>query len=118
MYTFLLGFTLTYLILITIAAWRISHDFATQEGPAGIYRLVRVTIQRWVEEQIDNSPVERPTDHPLYWLYVGITCPRCISFTVTAGILLIATNPLTWPLALWWGIAGLITLLDHLLSRP
>ena len=103
--------------MITLGAWRFAHDFAHEEGPAGLYGHIRRGIKRWAETQIDNSIVTNPADHPLYWLYSGIDCPRCISFTAALLFLLIATSPLTWPLAIWWGIAGTITLLDHLLNR-
>lgn len=109
---FILGFLITYLLLVTIGAWRLTHDFTSEEGPLGLYGLIRRTIKHWAEQQIDASTVAIPHHHPLYWLYSGIDCPRCVSFTVALLVLLIATSPLTWPLALWWGIAGLITLLD------
>jgi hypothetical protein len=108
----LFSFLLLYLTLIVIGAWRISHDFAGEEGPSGLYGAIRRGVKQWVETQIDASTAVYPSEHPLYWLYTGINCPHCISFTVALLVLLVATSPLTWPLALWWGIAGLITLLD------
>ncbi len=117
MISFLFAFLLVYLTIIIVGAWRISHDFATEEGPLGLYGAIRRDIKAWVESQIDASAVERPADHPLYWLYVGIDCPRCVSFTVALVVLLVATSPLTWPLALWWGIAGAISLLDKGLRK-
>jgi len=113
----LLTFLLLYLAIIVVGAWRISHDFATEEGPLGLYSATRRGLKHWAESQIDASSVERPQDHPLYWLYVGIDCPRCVSFTVALVVLLVATSPLTWPLALWWGIAGAISLLDKGLRK-
>lgn len=113
MLSFLFAFLLTYLSLIVIGAWRLTHDFVNTEGPFGLYGLLRRNIKQWAEQQIDASPVAIPHQHPLYWLYSGIDCPRCVSFTVALLLLLIATSPLAWPLALWWAIAGLITLLDH-----
>lgn len=117
MINFFLGFLLVYLAIVIMGAWRLSHDFATEEGPLGLYGAIRRGIKAWVESQIDASAVERPADHPLYWLYAGIDCPRCVSFTVALVVLLVATSPLTWPLALWWGIAGAITLLDKVLRK-
>lgn len=117
MLSFLLVFGLTYLLIIVIGAWRIAHDFASEEGPWGLYGLIRRGIKAWVEAQIDASAVVDPADHHLYWLYSGIDCPRCISFTVSLIVLMVATSPLAWPLAVWWGIAGLITLVDKLLDR-
>ena len=117
MINFLLTFLLLYLAIIVVGAWRISHDFATEEGPFGIYGAIRRDIKAWAESQIDDSAVERPQDHSLYWIYVGIDCPRCVSFTVALVVLLVATSPLTWPLALWWGIAGAISLLDKGLRK-
>lgn len=112
MTSFLLGFLLLYLSIVVIGAWRISHDFATEEGPYGLYGTLRRGLKSWAESRIDASTVTYPTEHALYWLYIGIDCPRCLSWTVALVVLLVATSPLTWPLALWWGIAGLITLLD------
>lgn len=112
LFTFLFAFLLVYLAIIVVGAWRISHDFTTEEGPLGLYGSIRRGVKAWAESQIDASQVERPADHPLYWVYVGINCPLCVSFTVALLVLLIATSPLTWPLALWWGIAGAISLLD------
>lgn len=112
MISFLFAFLLVYLAIIIVGAWRISHDFATEEGPGGVYGAIRRGVKAWVEGQIDASAVERPEQHPLYWLYVGIDCPRCVSFTVALVVLVVATSPLTWPLAVWWGVAGAISLLD------
>lgn len=109
---FLLGVGVVWLGLVVLGAWRLSHDFATEEGPGGVYGAFRRGVKDWAESQIDASAVERPADHPLYWLYVGVDCPRCISFAVALVVLLVATSPLTWPLALWWGVAGCVTLLD------
>ena len=117
MYTFLLAFTLTYLLFIVIGAWRIAHDFATEEGPLGLYGTLRKGIKAWVEAQIDASEVADPANHHLYWLYYGIDCPHCLSLTISLIVLVVATSPLAFPLALWWGIAGLITLVDKLIYR-
>jgi hypothetical protein len=110
---FWLGFGVVYLGIVVVGAWRLSRDFATEEGPGGVYGAIRRGVKSWVEGQIDASPIEQPNQHPLYWLYVGIDCPRCISFAVALVVLLVATSPLAWPLALWWGVAGAITWLDR-----
>ena len=117
MYTFLLAFALTYLLFIIIGAWRIAHDFATEDGPGGLYGTIRKGIKAWVEAQIDASDVADPANHHLYWLYYGIDCPHCLSFTTSLIVLLVATSPLTFPLAVWWGIAGLITLVNKFTYR-
>jgi hypothetical protein len=114
---FLLGFLLIYLTIIIVGAWRISHDFATEEGPAGLYGAIRRGIKAWVATQVEPWPAEDRPTHNLYWLYVGINCPRCISFTVALFALLVATSPLAWPLALWWGIAGCITFIDKVINN-
>ena len=109
----LLGFLLVYVPLLALATWRIAHDVAHEEGPFGLYGSLRRAIKQWVEAQIDASPLEEPQQHPLYWLYVGIDCPRCVSFTAALVVLLVGTSPLTWPLAVWLGIAGLVSWLDR-----
>lgn len=114
---FFLGFLLVYLAIVIVGAWRLAHDVAREEGPSGLYGNLRRGIKAWAEEQIDASAIERPQGHPLYWLYVGIDCPRCLSFWTAVVVLLVATSPLAWPLAVWWGVAGGVTLLEEWLER-
>ena len=109
----ILGFVLLYLLLVVLATWRISHDFAEHEGPFGVYGHVRRGVKRWAEMQLDDSIYEEPAAHPLYWLYSGVDCPRCVSFGVALVVLVLATSPLTFPLVVWWGVAGLVSLLDR-----
>ena len=108
-----LGFGIVYVPLLALATWRIAHDVAHEEGPFGLCGSLRRGIKGWVEAQIDASPLAQPQDHPLYWRYVGIDCPRCVSFTAALVVLLVGTSPLTWPLAVWFGIAGLVSWLDR-----
>lgn len=109
----LFGFALVYVPLLGLATWRLAHDFAHEEGPWGIYGSTRRGIKQWVEAQIDASLLEQPQAHGLYWLYVGIDCPRCVSFAAALVVLLVGTSPLTWPLAVWWGVAGLVSWVDR-----
>ena len=109
----ILGLIVLYLVLVVLAAWRISHDFTEHEGPFGVYGHVRRGVKLWVEVQLDDSTYEQPVDHPLYWLYSGIDCPRCVSFGVSLVVLVLATSLLTFPLVIWWGVAGLVSWLDR-----
>ena len=70
------------LILLFLAAYRISTDFSREHGPFGIYKKIRTAVKSYVEKKVDETELE-PADHPLWWLHEGISCIICVSFSAS-----------------------------------
>ena len=82
------------ILLATTAVYRISRMIVAEEGPAHIFELLRHATR-------DDS----------HWLHAGIRCPLCISFWLSLPTAVMMANSWQEFILLWFGVAGLVTLI-------
>jgi hypothetical protein len=89
----------TLLILSVLAAWRVTHLLANEDGPAGIIFKARV--------RLGNGLVGSLMD-----------CFNCLSFWVAAPAAFFLTSDiLSWIVA-WLAISGAACLLEQMTVKP
>lgn len=109
------------LLLITLATYRLATDFTQEHGPFGLYRRTRGGLRAFAEARINNSAVNDPADHWLYWLYDGAECFHCVSFWCSLALtgLAVPWQPIaSWPeiLLTWLASTGLASALQRWLD--
>lgn len=85
------------LIIATLAAYRISRMITAEEGPFGVFLLIREHIDR--DQQT--------------WVGRGLSCILCVSFWVTGATSLIIGA--TW--LEWLGMAGAIVVWREAIAK-
>jgi len=88
------------ILLAILATYRIAEMLTSEEGPVGVFALMR--------ERIDPTQAS--------WVGRGINCPLCVGFWIAAimALLLAPATLQAWLLS-WWGIAGGAMILDKIL---
>lgn len=94
---------LTFLVSI-LAAYRIAHAIAREEGPWSVFARIR--------GRLDPNQAT--------WLGRGITCAACVSvWTSLAVVLMVLYLPeaITVPLMFWLAAAGAALILNKAMSQ-
>lgn len=91
--------TIQNLLICSLAIYKLSTDFAYEEGPFQVYKITREYVQNWVVIKADAEEfLGEVEDYHLYWVYNGIECPACISFwlSLIVGWLFLPMNILIY----------------------
>lgn len=88
-------------LLAVLAAYRIAHMIALEDGPADVFALIR-----------SKFPQEES------WIGRGVNCPLCIGFWSSLAVAMLLPFA-TWQVfALnWLGVAGAVTVLHLWLEK-
>lgn len=86
------------LIVLTLAAYRVTHMIVREEGPGGVFEKIRGKI----------DPNQKT------WIGRGLNCPLCVSFWIT-GLFSLLTGA-TW--IEWLACAGAIIPLNKWVMKP
>lgn len=80
------------IVLAILAAYRVAHMLALEEGPLSIFAEIRARL----------DPEQKT------WLGRGVSCPLCIGFWVAGAIALVLIPAANWQglLLNWLAIAG------------
>jgi hypothetical protein len=82
-------------IIASLATYRLARMVATEEGPFGVFVVLRGFLD-----------ADQKT-----WLGRGMVCQLCVGFWLALPVAFLVA-PLDWTLLLaWWGIAGAAALL-------
>ena len=84
-------------VIGAIAAYRVSYLIAREEGPLGVFALLR----------------ERIDPHQKTWVGRGLNCVLCVSFWVTLAVSIIIG--VSW--LEWLAMAGLIVMWREAVSK-
>lgn len=109
------------ILLVTLATYRLATDFTQEHGPFGLYRRLRHALKGFAETRLNNSSVNDPAEHWLYWLYDGADCFHCASFWLSLALTFVAAywQPLiNWQdlLLTWLASAGLASALQRTIT--
>jgi hypothetical protein len=106
-----------FLLLASLAIWRVSHMIAHEDGPFDIFGNLREragavyypTEDLWVVDESDNGKRKE-----LGWL---LTCPLCISIwiAIIPGVYMAlqGENGILW----WLGLSGASSFMELLINR-
>src|SRR5215470_7633579 len=89
----------TKFVVAVLAAWRVTHLLASEDGPANLIVRLRVWLgDRWIGKLMD--------------------CFNCLSLWIAAPVALyVSRQPLEW-LFVWLALSGAACLLERLGSEP
>lgn len=69
--------TLTQLIILSLATYRVSLLFSSERGPGKLF----LRLRQWIKREAKQHPALKKTD-----LHEGIECPLCVSVWSSAAI--------------------------------
>jgi hypothetical protein len=86
------------LVLLTLAVYRLAYMITLENGPFMLFAQIRERIgERFTYDS---------------WLTLGINCPLCVSFWLSAAAFLFGGGMLEW-----FGVAGAIVVLHTVIHR-
>lgn len=94
--------TLTQLIILGLATYRVSLLFSSERGPGKLF----LRLRQWIKREAKQHPALKKTD-----LHEGIECPLCLSITFGAVIILLFQYQPQMPEPLKTGTSLLIYML-------
>lgn len=105
-----MGDTLIWLTLLALAAYRVSHLIAVEDGPADLALRLRLAAARRLNRELS------PGVESEHWVTRGLHCPLCLSFWLTLPAGLLADPPVLWGLY-WLACAGLVLVIHKMVDR-
>jgi hypothetical protein len=89
------------LIVLSLAAFRLAHMVALEDGPFDIFAQFRGRI----------DPLQTT------WLGRGVNCPLCVGFWASLFVFVVWFIPIVGQLLIvWWAIAGAQTVIQKVIG--